>query len=90
MMETRLINVVEKAVWELMDRVLEDHDICKCEKCRVDIAALALNRLKPRYVVTKMGETIARADTLDQKSYIAVIVALAKAAKTVGANPKHS
>ena len=35
---------------------LDRFNCCKCDKCKKDIAALALNRLKPRYVVMKEGD----------------------------------
>lgn len=89
-MDSKLVNVVEYAVWELMERMLaERDDVCKCDKCKQDIAAFALNQLKPRYVASKKGEAIARADSLDQKCFIQVMVALAKAIELVGSNPRH-
>ncbi|HCF51547.1 MAG TPA: competence protein ComFB [Syntrophomonas sp.] len=89
-MDSRIVNVVEQAVWDLMRRVLEEkHGICTCPKCQADIAALALNNLKPRYVTSAKGEALARADSLDQTTYIAVLVALAKAIEQVAPNPRH-
>lgn len=89
-MDSRVINVVENAVWDLMGKVLEEnHGICTCAKCRADIAAVALNNLKPRYVTSTKGEALARADSLDQNTYIAVLVALAKAIEQVAPNPRH-
>ena len=40
----------------MLDSTLDRFNCCKCDKCKKDIAALALNRLKPRYVVMKEGE----------------------------------
>ncbi|NLX02182.1 MAG: late competence development ComFB family protein [Syntrophomonadaceae bacterium] len=46
----KVINVVESMVWEAMDSVLDQKPgICRCEKCRADIAAYALNQLNPHY-----------------------------------------
>lgn len=83
-------NIVEGLVWDSLDGVLETKpDACKCEKCRADIVALALNHLPPKYVVTEMGETIARAEGLDNKVRIAVLVALAEAVELVSSRPRH-
>lgn len=83
-------NIVEGLVWDSLDGVLESKpDACKCEKCRADIVALALNHLPPKYVVTEMGETIARAEGLDNKVRIAVLVALAEAVELVSSRPRH-
>jgi len=89
-MDYRIVNVVEQSVWDLMGRALEAKPgICTCPKCQSDIAALALNNLKPRYVTTRKGEALARAENLDQSTYTAVIVALARAIEQVGPNPRH-
>ena len=41
-----LINYTLKWVWEVMDEVLPQYpDICKCERCRHDIAAFAATGL---------------------------------------------
>jgi len=83
-------NIVENLVWESLDGVLVSKaGACQCEKCRADIAAFALNHLPPKYVVTDMGETIARAGSLDNKVRIAVLVALAEAVELVSSNPRH-
>ncbi|HAA81501.1 MAG TPA: competence protein ComFB, partial [Thermoanaerobacter sp.] len=38
-----LKNYMEDAVDQMMDKVLKDLDVCKCDRCRMDIKALALN-----------------------------------------------
>lgn len=83
-------NIVENLVWESLDGVLETKPgACKCDKCRADMAAFALNHLPPKYVVTDVGETIARAGSLDNKVRIAVLVALTEAVELVSARPRH-
>lgn len=84
-------NFMEILVWEMLDKVLEKRpDVCKCEHCRYDIAALALNDLPPRYVVSEQGETYTRAKTLGQQFTIDVIAKIAHAANVVAAHPRHS
>lgn len=51
-----LVNLMEELVINRLDSTLDRFNCCKCDKCKKDIAALALNRLKPRYVVMKEGE----------------------------------
>ena len=51
-----LVNLMEELVISRLDSTLDRFNCCKCDKCKKDIAALALNRLKPRYVVMKEGE----------------------------------
>ena len=46
-----LVNLMEELVISKLDATLDRFNCCKCDKCKKDIAALALNRLKPHYVV---------------------------------------
>ncbi|MEA1960140.1 MAG: late competence development ComFB family protein [Bacillota bacterium] len=86
----QVMNIMEKMVWDNMDIVLDaKKGACHCEKCRADVAAYALNRLKPKYVATPKGETLAKADYLDIQSHLKVIVALTEAVEIVAAYPRH-
>lgn len=83
-------NVMEIIVWENMDRVLAGiPDVCRCAKCRDDIAAYALNQLKPRYATTHKGEIISKAGTLEPQQNLDVITALTQGIEQVGRNPRH-
>ena len=45
-----LINVSEKLVFDAIDAVMPGHaELCKCQDCVLDVAAIALNSLPPRY-----------------------------------------
>lgn len=48
-------NYMEEIVFNSIDEVLKDINMCKCETCISDIAAKALNDLPPQYVATKKG-----------------------------------
>lgn len=86
----QIVNIVEKMVWDKLDIVLDKKgDICRCEKCRADIAAYALNKLKPRYVTSEKGEVFVRAQYMDVDLAAAILVALTEAAEVVGKNPRH-
>jgi len=83
-------NVMEIIVWESIDRVLEGvPDVCKCAKCKDDIAAYALNQLKPKYASTHKGEIISKAATLEPQQRLDVITALTQGIEQVGRNPRH-
>ncbi|WP_408643043.1 late competence development ComFB family protein [Thermosinus carboxydivorans] len=87
-MVLELKNYMEKLVWQQLDNVLAAQpDLCKCEKCRYDIAALALNFLPPRYVVTNKGETFTRIKTLEQQFYVDIVTAISHAITIVKAHP---
>lgn len=83
-------NYMEDLVWEHLDHILSKHDnICDCEKCKFDIAALALNLLSPHYVVTAKGETYTRVKALEQQFNIDIFSALTQAIKIVSGRPQH-
>lgn len=84
-------NFMEDLVWRQLDSVIQRHKLhCGCERCRYDIAALALNFLPPRYVVTHLGETYTRVKSLEQQFNIDIITAISNAIKIVNASPHHN
>jgi len=89
--EMELRNLTEKLVWQRLDEVLKEQgaEYCACEQCRLDIVALSLNQLPPRYVVTQRGETFSKADILEIQRYVDVVAAVTKAANMVRRSPHH-
>jgi len=86
-----LKNCMESFVWQALDEVIAGYpDVCACERCRYDIAALALNFLQPRYVVTGRGETMGRIKALEQQSKVDVVCAITNAIIIVKATPHHT
>lgn len=84
-------NHMEDLVWSNIDKIIERHrNVCNCEKCRYDIAALALNFLPPRYTVTDLGETYTRVKSLEQQFTIDIITAISHAIKIVNSQPHHN
>lgn len=83
-------NYMEDLVFQSLTEVLDSHrNICTCEKCRYDIAALALNFLPPRYVVTAQGETFTRIKSLEQQFNIDIVTAISHAVLIVASKPHH-
>ncbi|MCB2290008.1 late competence development ComFB family protein [Clostridium sp. CS001] len=86
-----LKNFSEIKVNKLLSNILSKYDnICKCEKCRLDITAVALNSLSTRYIVSEQGEIYTNALTeVDKQETINVTTAIIKAIEIVSKNPKH-
>lgn len=81
---------MEKLVMEKIDIVINaDSKICNCQCCRYDIAALALNSLPTRYVVTSAGATYTKINSLDQQFHVDIVSAITQAIKLVKKNPHH-
>ncbi|MDO5517196.1 MAG: late competence development ComFB family protein [Clostridium sp.] len=85
----KIINCKEIMVKECIENLIKDTKGCKCEKCKNDIAALALNNLKPCYVTTKLGEVMTKIKNTEQQEETNIIVEVTKAINIVQKNPKH-
>lgn len=82
-------NYMEEVVNILLPEVLKDLNVCKCPKCTMDIAAMALNELPPKYIVTQKGELYSKINTLRQQFEVDVISAITRAAVLVKRSPRH-
>jgi len=89
MAEVRIKNYMEDCVSDMLDSVLDEIHSCKCERCRYDITAIALNSLPPKYVVTKRGQLYTKLNALQQQFDVDIIAAITKAAVIVNRNPHH-
>jgi competence protein ComFB len=86
-----LVNYMETLVWQYLPDMLAEHpDCCQCQHCRYDIAALALNFLPPRYVVTDKGQVLTKVRSLEQQFHVDIIAALTNAIILVMARPHHN
>lgn len=83
-----LVNVMEDLVVEKLDMTLSRFNCCKCNKCKKDIAAVALNRLPPRYMVMKENDQEKRKNE-EEKYSSEVTGAIIQAILVVKKNPRH-
>lgn len=83
-------NYMEELVWQQIDEIIAGNPgTCTCTQCRYDIAALALNFLPPRYVVSEQGVTYTRVKSLEQQFNIDILTAITNAIKIVNSKPHH-
>lgn len=86
-----LKNYMESLVLDRIDNLIaKDEGICGCPRCRYDIAALALNVLPPRYIVTDQGGAYAKIRSLEQQFNVDIDIAIGNAIKIVKSDPHHS
>ncbi|TCU72792.1 late competence development ComFB family protein [Tissierella praeacuta] len=86
----KLHNLIEDEVFNAIDSIKNEVQVkCLCEKCKLDIAAIALNNLNPKYIVTEEGYVYAKANSMNYQFNTDVIAAVTEAMKIVGKNPKH-
>lgn len=86
---SQIKNYMEEIVFSLIKEVLEDINVCTCDKCILDIAAIALNDLPSRYIVSEKGELYSKINSLKQQFEVDVISAITKAAVLVKRSPRH-
>ena len=86
--DIKLVNVMEDLVLSRLDSTLERFNCCKCSKCKKDIAAIALNRLAPRYTIMKENNTEKR-KTAEDEYGANVISAIIQAILIVKESPRH-
>jgi competence protein ComFB len=87
-----LVNEAERMVTDELERrlaELDDSSICVCQDCILDMAAFALNALKPVYRVSLLGTMYAKAVN-EESGYAQEVRSMVDAAiKKVHANPGH-
>ena len=85
-----LINYMEKLVFNKLDDLHKSKkNFCNCEQCRLDIAAIALNELSPRYIVTDRGKLYTKIDMLETQFSVNILMELTKGIDIVAKHPRH-
>ncbi|RRD94318.1 competence protein ComFB [Clostridiales bacterium COT073_COT-073] len=86
----RIHNVMEDFVFDILNDTLKKMpNVCQCEHCKLDIAALILNDLKPRYVVSEQGYVYSKTDLLSRQFGTDLTTEVIKAVMVVSENPRH-
>ena len=87
-----LKNEAEELVLHELEIQLEAQgpEICRCDECVMDMAAMSLNTVKPMYRYSLLG-TIYASQVMNEKPYAdSVQQAVANAIVKVSSNPGHS
>jgi len=86
-----LKNEAELLVLNELEAQLEAYgsELCRCNECIVDMAAIALNSIKPLYRFSLLG-TLYAAQAMNEQSYAeSVKEAVSQAITKVRFNPSH-
>ncbi|MCL1791330.1 MAG: late competence development ComFB family protein [Peptococcaceae bacterium] len=85
-----LNNYMELAVDRVMENIIDELElVCDCDRCQMDIKAIALNKLTPHYVVSDVGEVYAKTNQLFVQYEADIITELTSAGNLVGQQPRH-
>lgn len=86
----KIYNYMEKIVSELLsDILIQRSDLCKCEKCRLEIMARTLNHLPPRYLITQEGKAHSRIQGVDNQFKADALREMTQAIETVKSSLPH-
>lgn len=83
---TVMVNIREKMVLEKLDAVFEKFNCCTCYCCKQDVTAMALNNLKPKYVIAAIDDID---KIIAKEDYSEVNSAIMKAILEVKKHPRH-
>ena len=82
-------NVTQALVEDKADKYIRMFNLCSCARCRIDVIALALSNLPPKYVVARPDELIPRLSMYEQKYNAAVVTQVMSACRKVLERPHH-
>jgi len=86
----KLVNVTEFVVNGMVNDLMQKEGMCTCDQCRLDVIAIALNNLPPKYVVTGHGKAIEAYRLQGQlQNKVVMYQALLQAAQLVKEKPRH-
>ena len=89
-MRFELKNVMEELVIKKVDELLQkDEEICDCERCRLDVIAIVLNKLPTKYVVSIQGEAYTKLEFLRLQYKVDIITEIIQAIELVKKQPNH-
>lgn len=85
-----VVNYMESLVDRFLPSLIEENKhILDCQKCQDDVKAIALNNLKPVYVVTDKGNLYAKANGFNPQFQVDVQQEIIKALDKVTKYPQH-
>lgn len=82
-----LHNVVEDLVAEWLEKILPQYTCCKCMKCRMDMMAMSLNKLKPHYVVAR--DVYSKTRYLNSSLQNDIMMAVVTSVEFIKDHPRH-
>ena len=85
----KCVNVMEQIVDSNIEEVMRKEQCCTCERCKMDVRALTLNRVPPKYVVTEAGMAFEECRQGYGQNWISVYQCMLEAIQKVKENPHH-
>lgn len=87
-----MVNALEETVRTVYASLLKAQpEFCSCERCQDDVITLALNHVKPRYVVgDPLGAAVTRVSLSQDAARAEIAVIVFDAMRRVAESPRHT
>ncbi len=82
-------NITQALVEAKVDKYIKLFGLCDCPRCRIDVIALALTNLPPKYVVAREHEMVPLLSVYEGKYNAAIVSQVMNACKLVMEHPRH-
>ena len=83
------VNVMQILVEEKAPKYIKMFGLCPCQRCAIDVKAIALNNLMPKYVVMGKGETVPRLSVYEGRYDAEITMQILRACNMVKDTPRH-
>ncbi len=83
-------NIAQSLVEAKVDQFIKSTGMCTCQRCRIDVVALALSNLPPKYVVTKGDDLIPRLSIYETRFSADITAQVLSACRKVARQPHHN
>lgn len=87
--EIYCFNITKALVEAKVDKYIKLFGLCSCDRCRIDVIALALSNLPPKYVVAREHEMVPMLSMFETKYNAAIVSQVMNACKIVMEHPRH-
>ena len=87
--ELILVNAFDDIVRTNVRKLMEEIDMCRCEKCFLDACAIVFNNRYTHFVTTQQGALLAKVPVMNHGNHIDLIVEITNALQLVKNSPMH-
>ncbi|WRS27741.1 late competence development ComFB family protein [Oscillospiraceae bacterium MB08-C2-2] len=84
-----LINAYDDIVKTMVRQFMDKTEMCRCEKCFLDVCALVFNRQYTHFVTTREGALLAKVPEMNHGNRVEMTVVVMDAIRIVKNFPKH-
>lgn len=86
----QIVNAYDELVRQAVrEAIAGDDEMCKCEKCFLDVCTLVFNEGFSHFVTTPQGTLYAKVDDMSTRNHVDLFVVVLQALQKVKERPMH-